>query len=115
MLTTRHPVAFAYTRPELEALLAYACQHDVERGGRCDARSAAINLWSHHWAHPATREASEIIGTFYVRWAPTPTLYAIACEEGFGLDDLLVELGRLEEQAWGRVIYAACLRWEGSQ
>ena len=57
MLTTRHPVDFAYTRPELEALFAYARQHDVERGGRYDARSAAINLWSHHWANDATREA----------------------------------------------------------
>ena len=31
-----------------------------------DARSAAIIMWSHHWAHPATREESETIGTFYV-------------------------------------------------
>ena len=49
MLTARHPVDFPYTRPELEALFRYAHEHDVERGGRYDARSAAINLWSHHW------------------------------------------------------------------
>jgi hypothetical protein len=30
MLTTRHAVDFAYTRPELEALFRYARAHDVE-------------------------------------------------------------------------------------
>jgi hypothetical protein len=66
MLTTRHAVDFAYTHPELEALFHYIRDHDVEAGGRYNARSAAINLWSRHWGHPATREASEILGTFYV-------------------------------------------------
>lgn len=33
MLTTRHPVDFAYTRPELEALFRYAHAHDVDQGG----------------------------------------------------------------------------------
>jgi hypothetical protein len=66
MMTTRHPVDFAYTDQELQALFRLAHAHDVERGGRYDARSAAIIVWSHHWAHPATREESETIGTFYV-------------------------------------------------
>jgi len=113
MLTTRHPVDFAYTRQELEALFQYARAHDVEAGGRYDARSACILLWSHHWLTPATREASETIGSFYVRWTDPPTLYAIETEEGFSVDDLLLALGRLEEQAWGKVIHAACIRWEG--
>jgi hypothetical protein len=30
MLTTRHPVDFAYTRLELEALFRYANEHDVD-------------------------------------------------------------------------------------
>jgi hypothetical protein len=51
---------------ELQALFRYAREQDVERGGHYDARSAAIIIWSHHWAHPATREESETIGTFYV-------------------------------------------------
>jgi hypothetical protein len=38
MLTTRHAVDCAYTRPELEALFREARAQDVERGGRCDAR-----------------------------------------------------------------------------
>ena len=103
MLTTRHPVDFAYTRPELEALFHYARAHDVEKGGRYDARSTAIILWSHHWLHPATREESETIGSFYFRWGDTTTLWEIETDEGFSLEDLLQELGRLELQALGRV------------
>jgi hypothetical protein len=36
MLTTRHQVDFAYTRPELDALFQYARDHVVERGGRAE-------------------------------------------------------------------------------
>jgi hypothetical protein len=103
MLTTPHPVDFPYTRLELEALFQYARAHDVENGGRYDARAAAINLWSHHWQHPATREESDVIGTFYVRWAPTPRLWQIETDEGFSLEDLMQELGRLELAALGYV------------
>jgi hypothetical protein len=66
MHPTRHPVDVAYTPQELQALFRNAHDHDVEKDGRDDARSAAIMVWSHHWAHPATREESEMIGTFYV-------------------------------------------------
>ena len=82
MLTTRHPVDFAYTTQELQALFRYAHDHDVEQGGRYDARSAAINVWSHHWLNDATQEASETIGTFYVHWEP-PVLWEIETDEGF--------------------------------
>src|SRR5688572_3792936 len=102
MLTTSHPVEFVYTRPELEALFQYARDHDVEKGGRYDARSAAIILSSHHWLNPATREESETIGTFYVHWAP-PTLWEIETDEGFTLEDLMQELGRWELEALGYV------------
>lgn len=102
MLTTRHPVDFPYTRLELEALFRYAREHDVEKGGHYDAHSAAIIVWSHHWAHPATKEESETIGTFYVHWEP-PALWEIETDESFALDDLMQELGRLELAALGRV------------
>jgi hypothetical protein len=102
MLTTRHPVDFADTRQELDALFRYAREHDVEHGRHYDARSAAVNVWSHHWANDATREESDIIGTFYVRW-DTPTLWEIETDEGFSLEDLMRELGRWELQALGRV------------
>lgn len=55
--------------------------------------------------HPATREASEIIGTFYVHWAPTPALWAIDTDEGFALEDLMQELGHLELQALSYLKY----------
>jgi hypothetical protein len=103
MLTTRYPVDFPYTRQELEALFHYAREHDVERGGRYDARSACIILWSHHWLNDATRAESETIGSFYVRWGDTPALWEIETDEGFGLEDLMQELGRLELQALGYV------------
>jgi len=103
MLTTRHPVDFPYTRQELEALFRVAHQEDVEQGGRYDARSAAINLWSHHWLNDATREESETIGTFYFHWGDAPALIEIETDEGFSLEDLLPELGSLELKALGRV------------
>ena len=103
MLTTRHPVDFPYTRQELEALFRYARTHDVEQGGRYDARSAAVHIWSHHWQHPATMEESDTIGTFYFRWGDTPVLWEIETDDGVSLDDLMHELGRLELQALGRV------------
>jgi hypothetical protein len=48
MRTTRHAVDVAYTPQEIQALLRYAREQDVEHGGHDDARSAAINVWSHH-------------------------------------------------------------------
>jgi hypothetical protein len=102
-LTTRHAVDLAYTRAELQALFAYARTHDVEQGGHYDARSAAINVWSHHWQHPATKEESDVMGTFYVRWGDTLTLWQIETEAGFSLEDLMHELGQLERQALGWV------------
>jgi hypothetical protein len=103
MLTTRHPVDFPYTRQELDALFQYARDHDVERGGRYDARGAYIILWSHHWLNDATRMEAETVGSFYVRWTDPPTLWEIETDEGFSLEDLMAELGRLELQALGRV------------
>jgi hypothetical protein len=113
MLTTRHPVDFAYTRQELEALFRYANVHDVEQGGCYDARSAAVNLWSHHWQHPATHHDSELIGTFYFRWGDAPALWQIETDEAFTLEDLLRELGCLELNALGWVKHGEVPR-EGS-
>jgi hypothetical protein len=103
MKSTMHRVDFAYSRQELEALFQYARDHDVEAGGRYDARSACIILWSHHWLHDATRAESETIGSFYGRWGETPVLWQIETDEGFSLEDLLQALGRLELQALGYV------------
>jgi hypothetical protein len=90
MNSTMHRVDFAYTRQEIEVLFRYAHEHDVEKGGHYDARSAALNLWSHHWAHQATH------------WEP-PSLWGIETDEGFNLEDLIRELVRWELQALGYV------------
>ena len=55
MLTTTHPVALVYSRRELLALFQAARQADVEQGGRYDARSGCIHMWTHRWDVPAAR------------------------------------------------------------
>jgi hypothetical protein len=104
-MLTRHEVDLRYTRQELEALFAVARAEDVEEGGRYDARSGAINVWSHTWLSDATRHDSDTIGTLYVRWGDKNHLWLIVCDEGFSVDDLLQELGTLEQKALGRVKY----------
>jgi hypothetical protein len=102
MKTTSHTVNLRYERHELHALFDVASAEDVEKGGRYDARGGAIHVWSHHWRHPATREESEMLGSFYVNWMEE-TIQRIACDAGFTLDDLLHELALLERKALGRV------------
>lgn len=104
MRSAYHSVDFAYTKKEMFGLFALANKEDVENGGRYDARSAAINVWSHHWLHPATEYDSETIGTFYFNWT-NYRLWQIQTDEGFSLDDLLRELYTLEVKALGQGKY----------
>lgn len=103
MNTTTHAVTLRYTETEIHTIFATANAEDVEQGGRYDARSAAINIWSHSWINEATRHDSETIGTFYFKWADKNYLYMIECDEGFSLDDLLHELAVLERKALGHI------------
>jgi len=57
-------------------------------------------------AERATRQESEIMGSFYFSWGNSRVLYQIETDEGFTLKDLLQELGRLELKAPGRVKYS---------
>lgn len=66
---------------------------------------ACILLLLHHGLNDARRQESETIVTFYVCWTDPPTLWQIESDEGFPLDDLMTELGRLELQALGYVKY----------
>src|SRR5262249_13672465 len=100
MPTTRYRVDLGYTRQELLSLFDIASREDVEAGGRYDRRFGAINVWSHHWMHEATRHDSETIGSFYVNWIEE-RIYQIECDEGFDLADLLHELAILEAKALG--------------
>ena len=101
MKTTTHTVSLRYTRQELLTLFATAEREDVDKGGRYDQRGGAINVWTHSWVHEATRHDSETLGTFYVHWADHNCIYQIECDEGFSLEDLLLELGILERKALG--------------
>jgi hypothetical protein len=74
----------------------------VEKGGRDDARSAAIRVWSHHGGNSATREASVTIRTFDVHGDP-PAFDEMETDEGVSLENLFQELGRLELNALGDV------------
>ena len=100
MQTTAHPTALTYSREELLALFTLAREADVECGGRYDARGGAINIWTHRWDVPGTREESALMGSFYVNWV-IETVWLIECDDGFSLADLLRELGVLEAQALG--------------
>jgi hypothetical protein len=100
MNPTVYRVTLNYTRQELLALFDFARRADVECGGRYDARSGALIVWSHGWQHVATWEESDMLGAFYVNWL-TDWFWQIDCAEGFGLEDLLVELGTLELGALG--------------
>jgi hypothetical protein len=66
---------------------------------------ACILLRLHHGLNDATRQESETIGSFYVRWTDPPTLWHIDTDEGFPLDDLMTEIGRLDLQALDYVKY----------
>jgi hypothetical protein len=46
------------------------------------------------------------MGSFYFSWGNSRGLYQIETDEGFTLEDLLQELGRLELKAPGRVKYS---------
>ena len=102
MESTRYTVNLHYEPHELHSLFDLTSAEDVEKGGRYDARGGAIHVWSHHWAHPATRDESEMMGSFYVTWMGE-MIRCIECDEGFALDDLLHELAILEQKAFGYV------------
>ena len=107
--TTSYSVHLRYARHELHALFDVVNAEDVEKGGRYDARGGAIHVWSHHWRHPATREESEMMGSFYVNWMDE-TMRRIVCDEGFALDDLLHELAMLEQKALGYMKHGRLLK-----
>jgi hypothetical protein len=98
-------VEYRYTREDLRALFDAAYEEDVERGGRYDARSGAIHVHTHPWSNETMRAESTIMGTFYAVWGQGNSIWQIELEDGFALEDLLEELGALEEKAIGRRVY----------
>jgi hypothetical protein len=106
--TTSHSVNLPYEHRELVALFGQAVREDVERGGRYDARSDVINVWSQPWIPHSLRSTSTVMGTFYCRWGRANTIYQIESDRGFSLETLLQELCVLELKALGRVKHGRC-------
>jgi hypothetical protein len=89
---TRHKLRIVVSREQALKAMAYARGHDVERGGVYDARSAAINIWSHSWRTPELRQSSYLVGSIYLAWAvPHPelaTVVEIHVEAGWTFSDI---------------------------
>ncbi len=98
-------VDYRYTREDLKALFDLAYEEDVERGGRYDGRSGAIHVYTHPWDHETMRQESTLMGSFSAAWGQGNLIWQVEAAEGFSLEALLEELGRLEEKAVGRKIH----------
>jgi len=105
MKTTAVEVDYRYSPDHLQALFDLARAEDVEKGGRYDARSGAINIYTHPWNTVTMQEESTFMGSIYACWAEENRFWQVEIEEGFSLEDLLVELGTLEEKALGRKVH----------
>lgn len=104
-----HPTAtevdYPYTREDLREIFEIAYAENVEKGGRYDGRSGAIKVYTHPWNDETMRTESTLMGTFSVVWGQGNCIWKIEVDEGFSLEDLLVELGTLEEKALGRKVH----------
>jgi hypothetical protein len=105
METTSIEVDYRYTREELRELFDVAYAEDVGRGGRYDARSGTIHVYTHPWSSETMRAESTLLGSLYVVWGQGNRIWHMELEEGFSQEDLLEELGALEEKAFERKIH----------
>jgi hypothetical protein len=105
MDTSAVEVDYRYAPDQLQALFELARAQDVGKGGRYDARSGAINIYTHPWSTVTLQDESTRMGSIYVFWAEQNRIWRFEMEEGFSLEDLLVELGTLEAKALGRKVH----------
>jgi hypothetical protein len=63
VITATHAIEvdYRYLRDQLDALFVLARAQDVEKGGRYDARSGAINIYTHPWNSPTMQEESTLM------------------------------------------------------
>lgn len=101
MRPTRHKVQLQYAKKEVRRLLDTANQHRVGKGGRYRTQDAVIRIELPPGTATAPVNTDAIMGTFYFDWT-TLRLNEIECENGQQLDNLLCELGTLEEMAFGK-------------
>jgi hypothetical protein len=98
-------VQYRYTREDLKAIFDLVYEEDVERGGRYDGRSGAIQVYTYPWDNETMRRESTLMGTFYAAWGQGNLIWQLEVEEGFSREALLEELGALEKKAVGRKIH----------
>jgi hypothetical protein len=55
--------------------------------------------------HAGREEESTLMGSLYVYWGHQNRIWRFEIEEGFSFEDLLIELGTLEEKALGMKIH----------
>ena len=101
--TIIHTVDLRYTRWELLTVFTTAVKEDVDKGGRYDARSNAIHIWSHPWTPEALRQESTVMGTLHCAWGMEDRIYQVETDLGFSFEDLMRELGTLEMKALTRL------------
>jgi hypothetical protein len=68
MQATAVEVNYRYTREDLKAIFDLVYEDDVERGGRYDGRSGAIQVYTHPWDNETRRLESTRMGTFSAAW-----------------------------------------------
>jgi hypothetical protein len=98
-------VDLRYSRNQLQAIFQLAYAEDVEKGGRYDGRSGAVNIYTHPWNDETMRAESTLMGSIYVFWGDQNRIWQIEVDEGFSFEDMLIELGTLEEKALGEKVH----------
>ena len=68
---------FRYSRDQLESLFRLAYLEDVEKGGRYDGRSGAINTYTHPWKTETMRAESTLMGSVYAFWGDQNRIWQI--------------------------------------
>jgi hypothetical protein len=63
------------------------------------------NIYTHPWSSETIWAESTLMGSLYVSWGQGNRIWQMELEEGFSQEDLLQELGMLEEKALGRKLH----------
>ena len=103
--TSAVEVDYRYTREELQALFDVAHSEHVSRDGRYEARSGVLTIYTQPWEMEEMDAESPPMGSLMVVWGQGNRIWQIELQAGFALEDLLEELGTLEEKALGRKVH----------
>jgi len=98
-------VEYRYTREELQALFDVAHSEHVARGGRYAVHSGTLTIYTQPWDTDMMGAESARMGSFAAVWGQGNQIWQIELDVGFSLEDLLEELGTIEEKALGRKVY----------